>query len=542
MSGSSPLRPGPSPILEEALHRRNLLARAQTGGKRSLIQLGIAALCLFDANHMVMLKLITTHPAYFCTMLVYLLEMAMFSVLLTSGLASLWSYLFPLHAINSLALTSEQFRLLRLHPSSPGFTQSPDVKTPSYPNPFTPLPGPLVTPLSSPPPSTQSPTSPTSSVTPVNMSHHSWHSNSPGSVPSTPATTNLRSPHFPLSPTSPLTDTSQLASYLSSYSQWEASQSMLAEPDTASQASQSTLFWQGSGLAHTSSKLDFSPASNSPKTVYQLSSPLPPSLSQDNDNTKDTTKDQTNSKVLSHRLGIDPMELVSWNENLRVWITQTLLRPLVSEVDRVNSALPRVGVSDCSVGGVSVDRLRKVSMLPQVVSALPSLPTLLPYLEVCPDQTYLVARLRALAKTGAISKYKWSSGGDGWTDRLPSDSEVILHCLATYMDSRLLTSTATRVGMHEGDSITPFTGVHFFKHGMKVKQEDKDTLALVQVGRSPTHYVVQIGSQQLDVGSGRNNMVHSLLLFLHTVKVEKGGMLGRVNLGLSGLNILWVLD
>jgi len=317
---------------------------------------------------------------------------------------------------------------------------------------------------------------------------------------------------------------------------------MVAEPDTASQASQSSMFWQGSGLAHTTAKLDFSPASNSPKTVYQLSSPLPPSLTQDLDSTKDTTKDQTNSKVLSHRLGIDPMELVSWNENLRVWITQTLLRPLVSEVDRVNSALPRVGVSDCSVGGVSVDRLRKVSILPQVASAMPSLPTLLPYLEVCPDQTYLVARLRALAKTGAISKYRWNSGGEGWTDRLPTDSELIIHCLATYMDSRLQTSAATRVGMHEGDSITPFSGVHFFKHGAKIKQEDKDTLALVQVGRSPTHYVVQIGSQQLDVGGGRNNMVHSLLLFLHTIKGDKGGMLGRVNLGLSGLNILWVLD
>jgi hypothetical protein len=542
MSEVSPLRPGPSPILEEALHRRTLLARAQTGGRRAVINLAIAFLCLFDANHMVLLKLISSHPAYFSTMVVYLLEMAVFSVLLTTSLTSIWSYIFPLHSTSPLALTAEQFRLLRLHPSSPGFTKSPEVKSPTYPNPFTPLPGPLVSPLSS-PPTQQSPSSPTGSVTPVNMSRHSWNSTSPVSMPSTPASTNLRSPHFPMAPSSPLTDTSQLASYLSSYSQWEASQSQLAEPDTASQASQSTLFWQGAGLAHSTSKLDFSPASNSPKSVYQLSSPLPPSLTQDKDSTKDTTKDQTNSKVLSHRLGIDPMELVSWNENLRVWLTQTLLRPLVSEVDRVNSTLPRVGVADCSVGSVPVDRLRKVAALPQVVSSLPSLPTLLPYLEVCTDQTYMVKRLRDLAKTGAMSKFKWSSGGEGWTDRLPTDSELILHCLAAYMDSRLQTSSATRIAMGEGgDSITPFTGVHFYKHGMKVKQEDKDTLALVQVGRSPTHYVVQIGGQQLDVGGGRNNMVHSLLLFLHTVKGERGGMLGRVNLGLSGLNILWVLD
>jgi hypothetical protein len=67
---------------------------------------------------------------------------------------------------------------------------------------------------------------------------------------------------------------------------------------------------------------------------------------------------------------------------------------------------------------------------------------------------------------------------------------------------------------------------------MKVEQEDKDTLALVQVGRSPTHYVVQIGDQQLDVGGGRNNILHTLLLFLHTVKGDRGGMVGRVQYSL----------
>ena len=60
------------------------------------------------------------------------------------------------------------------------------------------------------------------------------------------------------------------------------------------------------------------------------------------------------------------MELVSWNENLRVWLTQTILKPLVSEIDRVNSTLPRLGVADVAVGSVPVDRLRKVAALPQV--------------------------------------------------------------------------------------------------------------------------------------------------------------------------------
>ena len=72
-------------------------------------------------------------------------------------------------------------------------------------------------------------------------------------------------------------------------------------------------------------------------------------------------------------------------------------------------------------------------------SNLSSLSTLLPYLEVSTDQTYLVKRLRDLAGTGAMSRFRWSAGGDNWSDRLPSDSEVVLHCVATYMDTRLLT-------------------------------------------------------------------------------------------------------
>ena len=60
------------------------------------------------------------------------------------------------------------------------------------------------------------------------------------------------------------------------------------------------------------------------------------------------------------------------------------------------------------------------------------------------DQVYLVERLKQLATTGAMSRYRWASGGEGWTDRLPSDSELVMHCLATYLDTRLLRSEERR--------------------------------------------------------------------------------------------------
>lgn len=41
---------------------------------------------------------------------------------------------------------------------------------------------------------------------------------------------------------------------------------------------------------------------------------------------------------------------------------------------------------------------------------------------------------------------------------------------------------------------------------------------------------------------GRNNLFYTLLLFLYIVKTRDHGMLGRVNLGMSGVNVLWVID
>ena len=102
-----------------------------------------------------------------------------------------------------------------------------------------------------------------------------------------------------------------------------------------------------------------------------------------------------------------------------------------------------------------------------------------------------------LAKTGALSLFRWNGGGDGWTERLPSDAELLVHCLACYFDARLLTSASMRLSgttNPQAEVMKPFTGVHFYRHGEKPGEGKENTLAIVQLGRSPAHYVVQVGS------------------------------------------------
>ena len=65
-----------------------------------------------------------------------------------------------------------------------------------------------------------------------------------------------------------------------------------------------------------------------------------------------------------------------------------------------------------------------------------------------------------------MSKFRWNGGGPGWTDRLPSDSEVLMHFLATYLDSRLLSTTSTRLTIPTDRAATPFSGVHYFAQGI----------------------------------------------------------------------------
>ncbi|EFN86423.1 transmembrane protein 209 [Harpegnathos saltator] len=239
---------------------------------------------------------------------------------------------------------------------------------------------------------------------------------------------------------------------------------------------------------------------------------------------------------------VDPKKVNEWTAFLRMWISRTVVERVSLEIDNICAALIRHGLSDSQPGHVGLDRLRKLAQAPFLVSAIPTLPTLVPFLELSNNQEYLVKRIKILAKGGCMSEFKWNSGGSHngkeWDSSLPTDSAIIMHLISTYMDTQL------EAPLDQPDA-RPFTSRYMARSGMELPRNKGPIIVCQSV--NPPHYNLALSGDSLpsdyeEVQRGRNNLFHTLLLFLYIVKTRDHGMLGRVNAGSSGINILWVID
>ncbi|XP_066582864.1 transmembrane protein 209 isoform X2 [Prorops nasuta] len=239
---------------------------------------------------------------------------------------------------------------------------------------------------------------------------------------------------------------------------------------------------------------------------------------------------------------IDSGKVNQWTANLRMWISKTVVERVANEIDNICSALVRHGLSDSQPGNVGLDRLRKLAQAPSLVPAIPTLPILVPFLELSNNQDYLVKRIKVLARGGSMSEFKWNSGGSyngkEWDSSLPTDSAIIMHLVSTYMDTQL------EAPLDKPDA-RPFTSRYIARSGTELPKT-KGPIIVCQT-TNPPHYSLALSCDSLlsdyeETPRGRNNLFHILLLFLYIVKTQHHGMLGRVNLGTSGVNILWVID
>ncbi|KAM6095832.1 transmembrane protein 209-like [Chlamydotis macqueenii] len=132
-------------------------------------------------------------------------------------------------------------------------------------------------------------------------------------------------------------------------------------------------------------------------------------------------------------------QLDSWTIKFRNWISETILVPLVQEIESVNSRLRRMGAPELQIGVASIRTLKEAALFK--AQLFPTLKTVVRYLDLTPNQTYLVQRIKALSQERYLSSFQWNRGGDfkgrRWDSSLPTDSSIIMHLFSTYLDCKL---------------------------------------------------------------------------------------------------------
>ncbi|KFO10241.1 Transmembrane protein 209, partial [Balearica regulorum gibbericeps] len=239
------------------------------------------------------------------------------------------------------------------------------------------------------------------------------------------------------------------------------------------------------------------------------------------------------ARVTMNRQLLDHMD--SWTAKFRNWINETILVPLVQEIESVSTQLRRMGCPELQIGEASISSLKQAALVKAPL--IPTLNALVQYLDLTPNQEYLVERIKELSQGGCMSSFRWNRGGDfkgrKWDTDLPTDSSIIMHVFCTYLDSRLPPHPKYPDGK-------TFTSQHFLQTPDKPDTSNENVFCIYQSSINPPHYELIYQRHVYNLPKGRNNMFHTLLMFLYIIKTKESGMLGRVNLGLSGVNVLWI--
>lgn len=96
---------------------------------------------------------------------------------------------------------------------------------------------------------------------------------------------------------------------------------------------------------------------------------------------------------------------------LRIWICNTIFRPLVEKVDETNQLLSsKFSFLHLKVGSSTPDVMKSsLASKPELCNTF--LPFILPYLSIHSNQNYLVQRIRRLSENVALEDFKWNAGG-----------------------------------------------------------------------------------------------------------------------------------
>uniref|UniRef100_A0A8C7NTU6 Transmembrane protein 209 n=1 Tax=Oncorhynchus mykiss TaxID=8022 RepID=A0A8C7NTU6_ONCMY len=478
---------------------------------------------------------------------IWYIELAFASVFSLNALFDFWKYFKYTMAPSTIAVTPEQHRLLGLRnsgeslaaqapaQSSPLQGQSVLSFSPSRPASTSPKFSPSCVPGYSPllsSPGSGGHFSPSLAVSSYHLSFHppSSYPSSIGPVDGTSLRARYRTSPSVFNSPGGKEDYMESLKTLDRFLRTEeekSHRSQLGSPESVS-PSHSPTFWNYSrsvgDYAQSLRKFQYQPACRSQA----------PSASKDEtDLGSKQAAEEVWARITTSRLVVDSID--SWTAKLRNWINDTILVPLVKEMDSVNGQLRRMGCSELQIGEASIASLKQAAVLK--ASVIPTMTAIVQYLDITPNQEYLVERIKELAHSGCMSSFRWDRGGDlkarKWDTDLPSDCAILMHVLCTYLDSRLPPHPKYPDGK-------TFTSQHFTQTPDKPDVTNENLFCIHQSSTNPPHYQLIYQAHVYSLPKGRNNLFHTVLMFLFVIKTKESGMLGRVNLGLSGVNILWI--
>lgn len=255
-------------------------------------------------------------------------------------------------------------------------------------------------------------------------------------------------------------------------------------------------------------------------------------------------KDEENAEMIRQ---MSANKLSNYVTNMKMWIHKTILEPLVQAIDETDKAFELRGFTDMKIGHCGIERLKKIATTNQcLLQNIPTLPKLIPFLELTTNQEFLVQRLRLLAKGSCLINYKFTSSGsfDGITSQLndhtPNDAGIIFHIFCTYLDSQLqpvpdiprpFFSRYVIIGESRKTSVE-----HFIKEASKNKAK-----CAILCSNQFTPKFNFITDKIHGSSHDRNNIFYVLIQFLFHLK-QDGNVLENVSLGKSGLNLINIIE
>jgi hypothetical protein len=269
-----------------------------------------------------------------------------------------------------------------------------------------------------------------------------------------------------------------------------------------------------------------------------------------------------------------------WTENLRKWLSQKILTPIVKQIEIVdkiladnnleflsctnaslidNAAALNAALSLNSSSNNNNKQVNSFSMntsngmfgSQNQIKAQPK--NLIDFIQLYKDNPvtqeriklekclmigdyhcrgYIIERIKTLARGGCLAAYRWDSGSDwngkAWNqERFPTDAEIILHLFCSYMDFQM---------PGQGSNNT-FTNDYYVSKDGK-HSPYLEHIQIKQVEKYPPRYSFIARGCIWGVYPKRNNLFQTICLFLYFFKLEHSGYLGLFNLDTKGIELL----